>query len=224
MKVQSLATGLTCLLALLGTNLAQATPVNGSFESNFSNWTVTGDGYLVTQNGNARSRHDYQTYQGWEGADVWFSSPAQQGNTFAVFGSKGNESVGGLTSSLWTASNQILSFWQAGNDSRGQADSIKAYAEILNASGAVLGTQAVTSRNDSVWREFSFDLAALGLHAGDQYRFRYTDGYSWSVIDNVAESGAALAGGAAANNVPEPGTLALAGLGMLAAGLGRRKR
>jgi PEP-CTERM motif len=224
MKVRNIVSSLACMVAVGAAGIAQAAPVNGSFESNFSGWTVTGDGYLVTQTGNTRTRHDYQTYQGWEGSDVWFGAPAKEGSNFAVFGSKGNESDGSLTSALWTASNQFLSFWQAGNNSSGQAASSKAFAQILDDTGAVLATQAVTSYNDSVWRQWSFDLAALGLQAGDQFRFRYQDNWSWSVIDHVADSGPALPGGAPANNVPEPGSLALAGLGALMLGLRRRAR
>ena len=213
MKIRTVMAVLGCAFSLAALSPAQATVINGSFESNFSNWTVTGDGYLVTDSGAGRSRHDYQTYQGWEGADVWFSAAPEQGSTYAVFGSQGNESVGSLTSSLWTATNQYLSFWQAGNNTSSVGNQ-RAYAQILSSTGSVLSQQYLTSYNDSVWRQFTFDLAALGLHAGDQFSFRYVDGYSWSVIDNVSDSGPAL--------VPEPTSLALVGVGALM--LARRRR
>lgn len=218
MKVRALISLLGCALSLALATPVQATVINGGFENNFSGWTVTGDGYLVTQTGSNRVRHDYQTYQGWEGADVWFGSAAKDGSTFAVFGSHGNESSGGLTSALWTATNQIISFWTAGNYTANQGNN-RAYAEILSSTGDVLAKQYLNSYNDSVWRQFSFDLAALGLSNGDQFRFHFEDGYSWSVIDNIAESGPALPGG---GNVPEPASLALAGVGVLM--LARRGR
>jgi PEP-CTERM motif len=217
-NVRTLFSTLACALSIAAVSPANATVINGGFESNFSGWTVTGDGYLVTQTGSSRVRHDYQTYQGWEGADVWFgNNPAPGGSTYAVFGSKGNESVGSLTSSLWTATNQFISFWTAGNNTSWVGTN-RAYAEILSDTGAVLAHQYVTSYNDSVWRQFSFDLAAIGLGGGDQFSFRFTDGYSWSVIDNVAEYGPALPSA----DVPEPTSLALVGIGILA--LARRRR
>lgn len=197
---------------------AQASIINGSFEDNFNNWTATGDAYLVTDTGSGRSRHDYLTYQGWEGADVWFSGSPKDGGTYAVFGSKGNESDGSLTSALWTADKQFITFWQTGNDTTYNRisgdifgpipESERAFAAIYDINGVELGRVVATSYNDNTWHEYTLDLNSLGLHAGDQFRFYYQDGYSWSVIDNVSASGPALQ-----SAVPEPSTLFLLGIG-----------
>lgn len=194
--------------------------LNAGFENGFNDWTATGDPYMVTDNGSGRTRDSYLNYAGWAGADVWFSGLPKEGSKYAVFGSQGNESVGTLTSSLWTAENQYLSFWHAGNNSSGIAESSRAYAAILDASGNELSRVYATSYNDSQWREFNIDLEAAGLSAGDQFRFHYVDGYSWSIIDNISESGPLLASA----EIPEPPSVALMALALMGIGAFTRKR
>ncbi|MEO1525669.1 MAG: PEP-CTERM sorting domain-containing protein [Planctomycetota bacterium] len=201
---------LAATFVFLGGLNAQASLVNPGFENGFNDWTVSGHPYIVTQTGGTgtRVRSDYQQYFGWEGADVWFGGAPADGIRFAAIGSLGNESVGTLTSSLWTAEQQFISFSHAGNDTRGVPTSGRAFARILDENGVELTRVVATSQNDSVWRTFTLDLAAAGLQFGDQFRFSYTDGASWSVIDNVSESGPALQSAA----VPEPTSLATFGL------------
>lgn len=193
---------------------AQANFDNGSFENGFSQWLATDHAYLVTQNGNVRTRHDYQNYLGWEGADVWFSSPAADGQTFAVFGSNGNESDGSVLSDLWTVSNQYVSFSHAGNNTSMLQESERAYASILSSRGTELTRLYVTGYNDSQWRNYSIDLTSLGLIDGDTFSFYYVDGASWSVLDNVTQTGPSLT----VSDVPLPAGIAafgLLGLGLL---------
>ncbi|MEL6110466.1 MAG: PEP-CTERM sorting domain-containing protein [Planctomycetota bacterium] len=204
-----------------GGSSAQASLINSGFENGFNDWLVGGHPYIVTQTGGTgtRVRSDYAQYFGWPGADVWFGGSPAEGNRFAVIGSNGNESDGTLTSSLWTAEQQFLSFSHAGNDTRGVPVSARSFARILDVNGTELTRVVATSQNDSIWRTFTFDLAAAGLEFGDQFRFSYTDGASWSVIDNIVESGPALASTA---TVPEPTSLATFGLVGIA--LLRRRR
>lgn len=192
----------------------QANLINSGFENQFANWTLTGDPYHVSQTGGTATRvRTYPTtYYGWQGADVWFSNTPGDGTGFAVFGSRGNESVGSMTSDLWTAEFQLLSFQHSGNVG-GHV------ASILDSNGVELAQLTANGQNDSVWREYTFDLQTLGLGLGDQFRFHYVDGPSWSVVDNIREHGAALT----AEAVPEPTSAAL--LGLFALGLsGLRKR
>lgn len=201
---------------------AHASLVNPGFENGFNDWTVSGHPYIVTQTGGTgtRVRSDYVQYLGWAGADVWFGGSPAEGIRFAAIGSNGNESDGMLTSSLWTAEQQFLSFSHAGNDTRGVPVSGRSFARILDVNGVELTRVVATGQNDSIWRTFTLDLAAAGLGFGDQFRFSYTDGASWSVIDNIFESGPALPSTA---TVPEPTSLATFGLiGM--AFLRRRRR
>ncbi len=220
---RALTAALLASLAIAVSGTAQATVTNGSFENNYDGWTATGDIYLVTDNGTSRTRHDYLAYQGWEGADVWFGAGPADGGNYLVVGSNGNESDGSVTSALWTATKQFLSFSQAGNDTT-QDPGTQAFAQILSSTGDVLGTIATPSYNDSLWRSYTFDLAALGLSYGDTFQFYYQDGASWSVLDAIGETGPDLVASTETNEVPEPGTLALAGLGVLMLGLRRRAK
>lgn len=206
----TLAAGLLCAPA-------HAEFTNGSFENLYDGWTTAGDLYLVTQSGPSRLRHNYLTYQGWEGADVWFSSAPQNGSTYLVVGSHGNESSGSLLTDAWTATNQFVSFSHAGNMTVPFPN--KAFAQIRSLSGDILAQIDVSSYNDSVWRNWSLDLASIGLSYGEQFRFYYEDGYSWSLLDNVHQSGAQLA------QESSPVSAAGAGLALLfAAGMSARRR
>jgi hypothetical protein len=205
-----------CLGLVFASISAHANFVNGSFENNFADWSIVADPYLVTMDGGSRVRHDYHTFYGWEGADVWFSGNAAHGATYAVVGSNGNESNGTLRSSLWTATNQYVTFSHAGNNTSFINPNDRAYGSILDIHGFELSRVYVTSYNDSVWRDFSLDLSALGFNLGDQFYFQFTDGYSWSVLDNVNQNGAALP-----SNTPSPvnvgygiGALALMGMAL----------
>lgn len=213
------------LFGLAFATSAHAEFVNGSFENNFADWTVTGDPYLVTMDGMTRIRDNYAHYYGWEGADVWFgNNNAAHGQSYAVIGSNGNESVGTLKTSLWTANKQFVSFSHAGNNTSWLPESSKAYASILDVNGIELQRVYVTSFNDSVWRDFSLDLSLAGLNFGDQFYFEFVDGYSWSVLDNVSQNGANLAGGSPAPvNGPMVGLLALLALGGMGVRNIRRK-
>ncbi len=119
---------------------AHAEFTNGGFEDDFNQWTVGGDGYLVTDNGSGRLRHNYQTYQGWEGADVWLGAFPPEGDTYAVFGSFGNESAGSLLSGAWSATHRYVSFQHAGNNSSGQPTNNQSVAEIQDLSGNTLAS------------------------------------------------------------------------------------
>jgi hypothetical protein len=197
---------------------ASATLINASFEDGFNDWLATGDPYIVTDTGSGRTRDSYVNYLGWDGADVWFSNSPEDGDKYAVFGSNGNESVGAITSTLWTAENQYLSFWHAGNNTSGLAESERAFAAIFDINGNELTRAVATSYNDSTWREFTLDLSAAGLNAGDKFQFYYQDGATWSVIDNISASGDALA-----QAVPEPSTYALLALAFLGLRANRRR-
>lgn len=206
----TLAAGLLCAPA-------HAEFTNGSFENLYDGWTTAGDLYLVTHNGANALRHHYLTYQGWEGADVWFSNQAQHGTTYLVVGSHGNESAGSLLTDAWTATHQFVSFSHSGNMTAPFPD--KAFAQIRSLSGVVLAQIDITSYNDNAWRTWSLDLASIGLSYGEQFRFYYEDGYSWSVLDNVQQSGAQLA--------QEPVSVSAAGAGLallFAAGMSARRR
>lgn len=209
----------TLAAGLFGTP-AHAEFTNGGFENLYDGWTAIGDLYLITHNGSNPVRHSYLTYEGWEGADVWFTgssqNAAQEGNTYLVVGSRGNESAGSLLTDAWTATNQYVSFAHAGNMTAPFPN--KAFAQIRSLSGDVLAQIDITSYNDQFWRTWSLDLASVGLSYGDQFRFYYEDGYSWSVLDNVQQSGAQL-------QAPVSVSAAGAGLALLlAAGASTRRR
>lgn len=184
-------------IAILSSAGAQAEFANVGFEDGYTDWTLTGDPYVLTMQNGQRTRDDYNTYYGWEGADVWFNGSPYEGNSYAVIGSNGNESNGSLLSSAWTATNQFVSFAHAGNNTSSSND--KAFAQIRDLSGNVLAQVSVWGYNDSVWRTWQLDLSAAGLTYGDQFQFYYQDGASWSVVDGVEQNGALLQ---AASNVP----------------------
>jgi hypothetical protein len=201
------------LTALLGASTAQA-----SFESGFTDWTVTGDAYTVTENSpGVRTRSNYQTYYGWEGADVWFNNAPLEGNTYAVFGSQGNESTGSLLRT-YSATNAEFAFSTGGNITWNLAQSAQSYGAILDMQGGELARIYSPTYNDNQWRTFSFDLAGLGLSLNDEFQFSYVDNYSWSVVDGVGQTGTALQ----AASVSTP--IGLAALALLPLMAFRRKR
>jgi hypothetical protein len=94
-------------------------------------------------------------------------------------------------------------------------------ATILAADGTTVlasGIKPTPGNNDGhSWFETSIDLRALGLKAGDQFYFQFTEVSSWSVLDDISQSGAPLPA------APEPGSLALLATGGFAVLLRRRQ-
>jgi len=178
-----------------------ATIVNSNFEGGLTGWTVTGDWGIQPGGGSVGPTP-------WG----WFSGGAADGVSYAECGLNGNESTGTLLSSIITADDQYLSFWHASNI---EGHSIQ-IARIYDDNMTLLGSVAPIGGNDSVWREWTIDLGALGLQEGDQFYFAYEQVQGWAVIDNVSTSGPALP-------VPEPGSLALGALCAGAAFLRRRR-
>ncbi len=213
-------------IALLGLGGAASTAraesmYNASFEDGFSGWTLSGsqNNWVVDQHGGNIA--NTPTSFGW-----WYGA-AQQGTYYAEAGNDGNESRGTITSPLWTAEDQYLNFWYNSNDNPYPSDpygsGVDGLATILAANGTTVlasGIKPNSGNNDGhSWIETSIDLASLGLKAGDQFYFQFTEVSSWSVLDDLSQSGAALA--------PEPSSLALAGfggLGLFFAGRVRRSK
>ncbi len=183
---------------------ASASLVNASFENGFTGWTATGD---------------WDIQPGGPGAGPtpwgWFSGGAHGGSLYAECGQNGNESTGTLLSSLAVADYRYLNFWHSSNLSPIYSQGT---ASILSANMTVLATMMPLGSNDSVWREWTFDLQALGLNAGDQFYFQYSNDASWSVIDDITTSGPALAA------VPEPATVSVGALCMAVAFVRRRRK
>lgn len=182
------------LLFLFLLTICQADMINSSFESSFSGWTVTGDAYIAP---------DRTPTGGGDFADRWFSGGPKDGTRYACIGNRGNESSGTLKSPLWTATNQYLSFYHAGNSANNH------FAAILNSSSVQLTYLYAQSYNDSVWRRWDFNLQSLGLKQGDSFYFFYQDGSSWSVVDYVYQWGNALP------SVPENSSILFLGMGLL---------
>jgi hypothetical protein len=191
-------------LCVAASSSATASVVNGSFESGFAGWTATGD---------------WDIQPGGPGAGPtpwgWFSGGAHDGSLYAECGYNGNESTGTLLSSLTVADSRYLNFWHSSNLSPVYS---RGTASILSADMTVLGSMMPLGNNDSVWREWTFDLQALGLSAGDQFYFRYSNDASWSVIDDITTSGPSLAA------VPEPASLSVGVLCMASAFIRRRRK
>ncbi len=183
---------------------ASASLVNGSFETGFAGWTATGH---------------WDIQPGGPGAGPtpwgWFTGGAHAGSLYAECGFNGNESTGTLLSSLAVADYRYLNFWHSSNLSPIYSQGT---ASILSSNMTVLGTMMPLGQNDSVWREWTFDLQALGLNAGDQFYFQYSNDASWSVIDDLTTSGPALAA------VPEPAALSVGVLCMASAFIRRRRK
>jgi PEP-CTERM motif len=206
-----------------GTAARADTMYNASFEDGFSGWTLSGgqNNWVVDQQGGNVA--NTPTAYGW-----WYGA-AQQGTYYAEAGNDGNESRGTITSPLWTAEDQYLNFWYNSNDNPYPSDpygsGVDGLATILAANGTTVLASGITpngGNNDGhSWIETSIDLASLGLHAGDQFYFQFTEVSSWSVLDDLSQSGPDLPA------APEPSSLALAGfggLGLFCAGRSRRSK
>ena len=191
-------------LSVVASSAANASLVNGSFESGFTGWTVTGQ-WDIQPGGPGDGPTPYG----------WFSGGPHAGSLYAECGYNGNESTGTLLSSLAVADARYLNFWHSSNLSPIYSQGI---ASILSSDMTVLGSMMPLGNNDSVWREWTIDLQALGLNAGDQFYFQYSNNASWSVIDDITTSGPALAA------VPEPASLSVGALCMASAFIRRRRK
>lgn len=186
---------------------------NGSFET--GSWTNTGSGWMNVALGST-------AITGWSLVDnnVAWSAP---GNTDGIVAFDGSHSLdltgmgninpnGGVTQTIATMIGQsyTLSFF---------LDAVVAYgtpASVLVQAG---GASQTFDKFTNGWQEYSLDFVAAGSNTSITLSGVRSPNTYYIGLDNVAVAAASVPG-----TVPEPGSLALLGLGMASLFGVRRQR
>jgi PEP-CTERM motif len=125
------------------------------------------------------------------------------GNYEALLGAYGSDGTLSQTISDIAGQMLVLTYWLA-SDGNTPND----FSALWN--GRVITGSALTNIGLSGYTEYSFDVLATG---SDELAFNERNDYGFLSLDDVS-----------LNALPEPGTLSLLGLGLVAMGVRRRKR
>ncbi|HSV69862.1 MAG TPA: PEP-CTERM sorting domain-containing protein [Methylibium sp.] len=210
--IRQLASALAVSLACLATNTLAA-PVNGGFESGLSGWATIGDASATATNVNAGT-----------GAALITSGTNADVSTFsgtAIAGTGG----GGISQSFSLGSSATLSFAWDFQTSESTPSSFNDAAYVVidgtaflladTGSALLVGTAGDGFSEKTGYQTFSINLGA-GNHT---LAFVVTD-----FLDTVLDSGLFVDSiSTNSTEVPEPGSLALLGLGLVGLA-GMRKR
>jgi hypothetical protein len=194
------------LFALFAVNAAQADVINnGNFELGSTGWTISGDAALVGQYG---------------GGFNWGGGTVAQDGKYAISFNGGDSAPNGQVAQTFatTAGKSYTLSFDYGTTSP-SPQSLNWGIFGVSQSVAVASGLVTDSNPAGLLNTYTFDFVANS--ASSTLRFTdYSGNYTYSndaLLDNISVNAKAAA-------IPEPGSLALLGLGIFGLGVARRRK